>query len=240
MAGTAQELFPNRTGGVRPRRTRTPSNVPVGRPAARACSATRPSPRLSSTARPTQIRGHPRTLAASPSVIAHESQQTPAAGPRSANGRAREAFSRVPSRRPATRPGLGGRSQGAIPGAIGGRYRTTQGDSPRQFVQLNALQSDARRRTATLRRCLLSSGSRVRILPGAQGGLHVSAGCLFAFGPCRAAVTAAGQDQGRCIPAFPRTSRAIAYRLSGVCGLAALNLWSMLKQDRIRAGQSQT
>ena len=167
MAGTAQELFPNRTGGVRPRRTRTPSNVPVGRPAARACSATRPSPRLSSTARPTQIRGHPRTLAASPSVIAHESQQTPAAGPRSANGRAREAFSRVPSRRPATRPGLGGRSQGAIPGATGGRYQATQGDAPRQSVQLNGLQSDARRRTATHRRCLLSSGSRVRILPGA-------------------------------------------------------------------------
>jgi hypothetical protein len=77
------------------------------------------------------------------------------------------AFSRVPSRRRATRPGLGGRSQGAIPGAIGGRYRATQGDAPRQSVQLNGLQSDARRRTATHRRCLLSSGSRVRILPGA-------------------------------------------------------------------------
>jgi hypothetical protein len=66
------------------------------------------------------------------------------------------AFSRVPSRRRATRPGLGGRSQGAIPGATGGRYRATQGDAPRQSVQLNALQSDARRRTATHRRCLLS------------------------------------------------------------------------------------
>jgi len=42
------------------------------------------------------------------------------------------------------------------------------GDTPRQFVQLNALQSDARRHTATLRGCLLSSGSRVRILPGAH------------------------------------------------------------------------
>jgi hypothetical protein len=110
-----------------------------------------------------QIRGHPRTLAASPSMIAHESPQTPAAGPRSPNGRAREAFSRVR----ATRPGLGGRSQGAIPGATGGRYRATQGDAPRQSIQLNGLQSDARRRTATHRRCLLSSGSRVRILPGA-------------------------------------------------------------------------
>ena len=72
-----------------------------------------------------------------------------------------------PSRRRATRPGLDGKSQGAIPGAIGGRCRATQGDAPRQSVQLNALQSDARRRTATHRRCLLSSGSRVRILPGA-------------------------------------------------------------------------
>jgi hypothetical protein len=34
----------------------------------------------------------------------------------------------------------GGRSQGAILGAIGGgRYRATQGDTPRQFVQLDAL-----------------------------------------------------------------------------------------------------
>jgi hypothetical protein len=114
-----------------------------------------------------QIRGHPGTLAASPSMIAHESPQTPATGPRSANGRAGEAFSRVPSRRRATRPGLGGRSQGAIPGAIGGRCRATQGDAPRQSVQLSGLQSDARRRTATHRRCLLSNGSRVRILPGA-------------------------------------------------------------------------
>ena len=114
-----------------------------------------------------QIRGHPRTLAASPSLIAHESPQTPAAGPRSANGRARERSAWVPSRRRATRPGLGGRSQGAIPGAIGSRYRATQGDASRQPVQLNALQSDARRRTATHRGCLLSSGSRVRILAGA-------------------------------------------------------------------------
>src|ERR1700691_1956659 len=30
--------------------------------------------------------------------------------------------------------------------------------------------------------CLLSSGSRVRILPGAQGGLHVSVGLIFTFG----------------------------------------------------------
>jgi hypothetical protein len=67
---------------------------------------------------------------------------------------------------PHDRPG--GSSQGAIPGAIGGSYRATQGDPPRQPVQLNGLKSDASRRTVTLRRCLLSSGSRVRILPGAR------------------------------------------------------------------------
>ena len=77
------------------------------------------------------------------------------------------AFSRVPSRRHATRPGLGGRSQGAIPGAIGGRYRATQGDAPRQFVQLNALQSDARRRTATHSQVPSNQRVAVRILPGA-------------------------------------------------------------------------
>jgi hypothetical protein len=60
-----------------------------------------------------------------------------------------------------------GQPQEAIPGANGGRYRATQSDELRQSVQLNALQSDARRRTTTLLRCLLSSGSRVRILPGA-------------------------------------------------------------------------
>jgi hypothetical protein len=38
-----------------------------------------------------------------------------------------------------TKTGPGGRPQGAIPGAIGGRYRAAQGDVPRQFVQLNAL-----------------------------------------------------------------------------------------------------
>src|ERR1700733_7888487 len=30
--------------------------------------------------------------------------------------------------------------------------------------------------------CLLGSGSRVRILPGALGGLHVSVGPIFTFG----------------------------------------------------------
>jgi hypothetical protein len=75
--------------------------------------------------------------------------------------------------------------------------------------------------------------------PGAPlRGLHVSAGSLFTFGPCRAAVTAAGQDQGRCIPAFPRKRPAQLRTGSPTCGLAALNLWSELNQGRIRAGQS--
>ena len=114
-----------------------------------------------------QTRGHPRTLAASPSMIAHESRRRQPRAldrPMAATGRRSAGF---PSRRRATRPGLGGRSQGAIQGAIGGRYRATQDDAPRQSVQLSGLQSDARRRTATHRRCLLNSESRVRILPGA-------------------------------------------------------------------------
>jgi len=58
-----------------------------------------------------------------------------------------------------------GRHQGAILGAIGGRCRATQADAPRQFVQLNALQSDARRRTATHRRCLLNLIAAAVALP---------------------------------------------------------------------------
>jgi hypothetical protein len=38
-----------------------------------------------------------------------------------------------------TKTGPGGRPQGAIPGAIGGRYRAAQGGTPRRFVQPNAL-----------------------------------------------------------------------------------------------------
>lgn len=52
------------------------------------------------------------------------------------------------------------KSQRAILGAIGGRYRATQGDAPRQFAQLDALQSDVKRCIPTLRGCLLSSGSQ--------------------------------------------------------------------------------
>jgi hypothetical protein len=55
-------------------------------------------------------------------------------------------------------------------------------DTPGRFTQLDAPKGDIRRRPATARRCLLSSGSRVRILPGALGGLHVSAGPTFTFG----------------------------------------------------------
>jgi hypothetical protein len=87
---------------------------------------------------------------------------------------------------------------------------------------------------------LIICRSRVRAPPAPPGGLHVSAGWRFTFGPCRAAMTTAGQDQGRCIPAFPRKRPAQLRTGPPACGLAALNLWSELKQDRIRAGQSQT
>ena len=93
------------------------------------------------------------------------------------------AFSRVPSRRRATRPGLGGRSQGAIPGAIGGRYRATQGDTLRQFVQLNAL---AGRCQPTYR-----DASQVPSKPDRRGGraaLRIGCG---AAGCCVARVAAA-------------------------------------------------
>ena len=59
------------------------------------------------------------------------------------------------------------RFRGASQGATRGRRQATPGDTPGQFVQLEASWSDAKRRPATLRRCLLSSGSQVRILPGA-------------------------------------------------------------------------
>jgi hypothetical protein len=52
-------------------------------------------------------------------------------------------------------------------GANGHSSRATPGHSQRLSMQLIGPLSDTRQHAATLRRCLLSSGSRVRILPGA-------------------------------------------------------------------------
>jgi hypothetical protein len=59
------------------------------------------------------------------------------------------------------------RFQGANWGATDGRCRATQSDMVALFVQLDVSYSDVRLPPATHQRCLLSSRSRVRILPGA-------------------------------------------------------------------------
>ena len=58
---------------------------------------------------------------------------------------------------------------GARLGANDRSLQATPGNNQLALVQLDGSSSDIRRRTAMLRRCLLSSGSRVRILPGALG-----------------------------------------------------------------------
>ena len=56
---------------------------------------------------------------------------------------------------------------GATQGATEGRRRATPSDAQLQKLLLDGSYGDVRRRPATVRMCLLSSGSRVRILPGA-------------------------------------------------------------------------
>ena len=77
----------------------------------------------------------------------------------------------------------GNEISGAKRGAIRGRRRATQGDAPGRSIQLDAAQSDTRRHPATVRRCLLSSGSRVRMLPGAPASANLSAGQGLLGGP---------------------------------------------------------
>src|ERR1022692_3967964 len=86
--------------------------------------------------------------------------------------------------------------------------------------------------TTLARRCLLSSGSRVRILPGALRGLHVSAGSLFTFGPGPAAGTAAGQEQGRCTPAFPRKR---IWQMPDAIAAGVSVVWAGVERGRRRA-----
>ena len=59
--------------------------------------------------------------------------------------------------------------RGAKRGANTDRRCATSSDTQPQYRLLDDSLSDARRRPATVRMCLLSSGSRVRILPGAPG-----------------------------------------------------------------------
>jgi hypothetical protein len=56
---------------------------------------------------------------------------------------------------------------GAKLGADSDRFQATPGHNHLSSVQLDGSVSHTRRHTAMLRRCLLSSGSRVRVLPGA-------------------------------------------------------------------------
>ena len=65
------------------------------------------------------------------------------------------------------------KSQGATRGATADNFRATLSHCQPLSSQLDSMSGDPRTPPATHRRCLLSSGSRVRILPGALGGLHV-------------------------------------------------------------------
>jgi len=58
--------------------------------------------------------------------------------------------------------------RGANWGANGDRHRATPGHVQPVSVQLNSLSGHTQRLLTTVQVCLLSSGSRVRILPGAQ------------------------------------------------------------------------
>src|SRR5580692_2187991 len=60
------------------------------------------------------------------------------------------------------------RDLGAKVGANSPRPQATPGHRQRSLMQLIGALSDTRQRAAMLRRCLLSSESRTRILPGAQ------------------------------------------------------------------------
>jgi hypothetical protein len=60
-------------------------------------------------------------------------------------------------------------SLGAKLGASSGSPQATPAHAQLPSLQLNRLFSDVRQRRAMPQRCLLSSGSRVRILPGAPG-----------------------------------------------------------------------
>jgi hypothetical protein len=59
------------------------------------------------------------------------------------------------------------RSRGAKRGATADRFQATPGHCQPPSTQLNPTSGDVRPPPGTHRRCLLSSGSRVRILPGA-------------------------------------------------------------------------
>ena len=60
------------------------------------------------------------------------------------------------------------KSRGANWGANDARYWATSGHSQRLLAQLNDTSGHIQPPLATARVCLLSSGSQVRILPGAQ------------------------------------------------------------------------
>src|ERR1700722_11359812 len=81
--------------------------------------------------------------------------------------RAQIAFASVAYSRPLSESEIGKNNSGEW-GANRDSIRATQSHSQPSSTQLNALPGDTRRRAAIVRRCLLSSGSRVRILPGAQ------------------------------------------------------------------------
>ena len=87
--------------------------------------------------------------------------------------RAQIAFASVAYSRPLSESEIGKNNSGEW-GANRDSIRATQSHSQPSSTQLNALPGDTRRRAAIVRRCLLSSGSRVRILPGAHCRAHIA------------------------------------------------------------------
>ena len=89
---------------------------------------------------------------------------------------------------------------GAKLGANGRSLQATPGHNQLTSVQLDGSVSYTRQHTAMLRRCLLSSGSRVRILPGAL--------CYWVLGRSRPDLPNAQRD-----PSIP--TKVVGYRLAG-------------------------
>jgi hypothetical protein len=103
---------------------------------------------------------------------------------------------------PLFRTRAGRQDLGAKLGANDRNLRATAGHNQLTSEQLDGSLNDTARHTAMLRRCLLSSGSRVRVLPGALG--------FWVLGRSRPDLPSAQGD-----PSIP--TRLVGYCLPGRC-----------------------
>ncbi len=118
------------------------------------------------------------------------------------------------------------------------RREESPGYNQPRLSRVDAISGDSRRRPATVKTYLTSEGSLVRTQLRPPGGLHVSAGCMFTFGPGSAVWLSWARTRADVPLVSAETSRAIALR-SPACGLAALNLGAGMREGRIRAGQAK-